>query len=184
MRLLPAATLALAIALGAAGPAAASTVPRVDFSRGQTMVSVGLLDVNIDHAITDQVALGLSYASLGNWAAAARVTVRTGGDPEGYSWGWTASAGPGYFPFYPSSHYGVWAQLAATASHRVGDTNLFFRGTAGPVLTALFNPYGQEVAVIPYLFPIWINWEFAYRLSPSSELTFLGPNLVGYRGTF
>ena len=193
MRVLPLIALSLPLALGLSSPAAASAVPPVEFRAGQTVASAGWtlgntipFTLDLDHALSERQSLGVSYAPLGNWwAAAVRTTTRLDLDTYGASWGLTLSGGPGYFPLFDKGAYALWFQPALAFSMRLFGSNFYLRGSSGPVLTAYLTPTGPDLLVQPYLWPIWTNGELAYRFDDRNELTFgtIG-SMLGYRATF
>jgi hypothetical protein len=184
------ALLASLLILGAAAPAVASSVPRVDYPPNATMVSAGIYDVDLDHAIGDRLALGVNTNFL---SVAARLSYRLGGQPGGACWGFTLSGGPSVFPAYAGipSAVGVvpvqvlgsyFFQPAFTWAAPLGPY-LIARGTLGPVF---FSQLVQEGASYRYLqnmvVPLWPNIELAIPVG-WGEIT-LGGGLVGARLTF
>ena len=184
-------------------PAVASTLPRVDFSQGQTIVSTGLLDVNVDHAVLDQWSVGLSLMPLPSgyaWfdpvlsplSAAVRSTYRVGAIGN-VAMGVTVSAGvftplitggrrPSLNPFPDLPllryQYRAFIQPAFNVAWPLGseEGHWTLRATLGPVLFADWVSHD--------LVPLWPNIEFSKQLSANSELTILGNGLIGWRGLF
>ncbi|MDB5099483.1 MAG: hypothetical protein JWM80_3904 [Cyanobacteria bacterium RYN_339] len=179
------ATLALLLA---AAPAAASTVPRVDFQGHQTSVSFGLLDFDVDQALGDRLAVGVSTNVL---SIAPRLTYRLGGDPATTCWGVTLAAGPS---IYPVLAYGSLSPTAAPILNgpsgyvqpalvwsTVLGGNFTFRGTLGPVLFAQLNSQagGSYRYIDSLVVPLWPNFELAYKWG-LGEFT-LGGGVLGFR---
>jgi len=186
------ATLALAIALLTAAPAAASTVPTLDRTRGQQTVALGAVDLSYDYQISDHQSLGFAGSIFGS--AGLRSIFRLGGDVNGPNWGWTMGAGTSWGPLRfiyntsaSSNDPEFWVSPALVGSYPIPifDTGaaLVFRGTLGPGLT--FIPFGssKEAYVDTYL-NVFANFEVALRLGRHIELTALGQSLAGLRATF
>lgn len=185
--------VAIAAALATAAPAAASTLPPLDYRAGQTVVAIGFPDLNVDHALSDRLAAGLTVlyippiiewspartqpdgtvipASRPFWLAAGpRVTYRLAGEADGTALGVSTTAG------ILGPQWNWWVQPSL-----VGSLSLWgvvrLRGSLGPVITSSFlaNPWG---------FGLWPNAEMAIRVLPDHELTLGGNALVGWRGRF
>ena len=186
----------------------ASTLPPVDFRRGDQVLAVGVLDFSFDYAVTEQFSLGATLNPgisryqwfdplLSPFAAAVRSTYRLGEAPNGLSYGVTLSSGivmavpytmcgPDCrpydlslgFPFLLKGQYRAFLQPAFNVTKTVGEI-LSVRATLGPVL--LLN---GAVGFEPVLVPIWPNLEIVFRVSPRSEITLLGNSIIGWRGIF
>lgn len=134
-------------------PAAASTMPRVDFAGGESYVAVGVLDANFDRVLDGAWSIGgtTSIGAAGNMAFGPplsfgiRATRRLGGGPRQLSWGLTFAGGftpsqtyvaaavitPGVAP--PTAFQVPWFQSALVASLPLGFVTL--RGSVGPVFS-------------------------------------------------
>ena len=160
-------------------PAYASTLPRVDFHKGETMVAVGLPDLSLDYALTDHLSLGATWVSMGLPAygfGAIRGTYRIGRVPWGGEYGLTAAVGlESNYPATPTTplSYQSWGQIALDASLPL--TRRFtIRATVGPILWGSYTLYWYAVP----------NLELAYELNSRNELTLGGNSLIGWRGIF
>jgi hypothetical protein len=186
-----------------ASPAEASTLPRVDFSAGDKILAVGLLDVDFDYALTDRLSIGATmipmpsaYAwydpVLSPFNAALRTTYRVG-EVWGAPIGVTVCCGVGQalfeatiapslnpFPGLPLLRYAyfAFAQPAVNIAIPLGSDrgHWTLRATLGPIL--VLDPNHRNVV------PVWPNLEFSRPLGEHGELTLLGNGLIGWRGVF
>ena len=185
-----AAPLMAALAVGGR-PAMASTIPSLDFRQGQTMVSLGLADLSIDHALSDRLSIGLSGAYVlpahlllvpGSTAAirATSPLLRL----YNVELGLMVSAGYGAFSFPGPAFLGqsgkYWWQPAfnVAIASRAPFEKWTSRITLGPLLWMEQPPPG---------FSAWFflpNIELGYRLDPANELTIGGNSLIGWRRVF
>jgi hypothetical protein len=189
-------TSVMAIVIVAA-PAMGSTIPKVDFKRGQTMLALGAVDANLDYALTENISIGASgifmhgYPQL-SWGlytfgvGAIRATARLVEIPGRASLGFTFSAGQiSGHPFIRSSDSNTplvlsptrgWLQPALNASIPLDRFTL--RATIGPV-------FGADIEQgTTGIFAVWPNLEVAYQLQEGQELTLGGNSIVGWRGEF
>lgn len=172
-------------------PATASTIPSMDIKQGQTMVSLGLADLSIDHALTDRLSIGFSGAYVlpahlllvPGSTAALRATVHLL-QLYNLDLGVMVSAGYGAFrlpgPDFLDQPGKFWWQpafnvaIASPAPFGQWTTRL----TLGPILWMEQPPSG---------FSTWFflpNVELGYRLDPANELTLGGNSLIGWRRVF
>lgn len=187
-----------------AGPAEASTLPRVDFSAGDKILAVGVLDVDFDYALTDRLSVGATMIPLPSTSiawydpvlspfnAALRTTYRIG-EVWGAPIGLTVSCGVGQalfeatmapslnpFPGLPLLRYAyfAFAQPALDVAIPLGSDrdHWTLRATLGPII--MLDPGHRSVV------PVWPNLEFSRPLGEHGELTLLGNGLVGWRGIF
>jgi hypothetical protein len=175
-------------------PATASTLPSLDFQKGQTIVAGGLADANFDYALTDRLSVGLSgaYVSAGippyslglsGTVGAIRVTyhvthiynLEVGASISG---GYSSLSYPG--PGGRGQSAGYWWQpvLNLALRHRAPFEQWATRFTLGPLL-----PIAQQAFVVSkwLLIP---NFELGYRLDPTNEVTIGGNSLIGWRRIF
>lgn len=173
-------------------PATASTIPSMDFQQGQTMVAIGLADVNLDYALTDGLSIGISGAYVlpaallflhSGTVGAARVTKHL---TRIYNLdvGMTLSVGYGAFTFPGPDFSNRWAKWWWQPALNVALINAspFERWTPritlGPILWL-----GQQPAGSNQWFPL-PNIELGYRFDQRNELTLGGNSLIGWRGVF
>ena len=104
MKPLSAVTTCIATIAMMAAPAAGSTIPKLDFQKGQTMLALGVVDANIDYALTENISIGASGIFLNGYpqltwglytfgVGAIRATARLAETPNRASLGVTISAG-------------------------------------------------------------------------------------------
>lgn len=197
MKLLTVATTAIATTAMIAAPAAGSTIPKADFKQGQTMLALGIVDANIDYALTENISIGASGIFLNGYpqltwglytfgVGAIRATARLVEIPNRASLGVTLSAGQiSGHPFIRSSKSEMplvlsptrgWLQPALNASIPID--RLTIRATVGPI-------FGAELEQgTTGLFVVWPNLEVAYQLFAGQELTLGGNSILGWRGIF
>jgi hypothetical protein len=161
------------------------------------MLALGVVDANLDYALTDTFSLGASGIFMNGrpdltWGlytfgvGAIRATVRLLEIPEMVSVGFTVSAGEiSGHPYIrkPTSSMPMvrtpiheWMQPALNVSvpfHRVTA-----RATVGPIFGADLEDGTSGI------FMVWPNLELAYSLGSGQELTLGGNSLLGWRGTF
>lgn len=180
----------------------ASTLPRVDFERGDRLVAVGLLDVDFDYAVTGNWSIGASMIPYPNtsiaWydpvlspmAASLRSTYRLGtvwGCPIGvtvsggtYAVIPSTGSGQALLPGTPFLRFESAAYLQPALDLTVpltrGDAGWTLRLTAGP--SFVLDPAHRRI------FPLIPNLEIAKSFGKGRELTFLGDGLVGWRSVF
>lgn len=171
MRTLATASAILAIT---ALPATASTLPKVDFEEGKSYLAIGILDANLDYAVSDRLSIGVTGTYLVA-PFAARATLQLGKLANGLVYGITLSAGvlnQNDIWFVPGRNpYGLWTQPAFNVSLPFGETNAWtLRGTIGPA----FSQSGTILYALP-------NVELAYRIDRTSEVTLGGNSIAGWR---
>ena len=189
-------TTLMAIALIGA-PAMGSTIPKVDFKQGQTMLALGVMDANVDYALTENISVGASGIFLNGYpqltwglytfgVGAIRTTVRLVDIPNRASLGVTLSVGQiSGHPFIRRSKSEMplvlsptsgWLQPALNASIPI--ERFTIRATIGPI-------FGAELEQgTTGIFTVWPNLEVAYSLAENAELTLGGNSIVGWRGVF
>lgn len=197
MKLLTAVSTGIATIAMMTAPAAGSTLPKVDFKQGQTMLALGVVDANIDYALTETISIGASGIFLNGYpqltwglytfgVGAIRATARFVETPNRASLGVTVSAGQiSGHPFIRSSKSEMplvlsptrgWFQPALNASIPIDRFTI--RATLGPVFGADLEQGTTGI------FVVWPNLEVAYRLLPGQELTLGGNSILGWRGIF
>jgi hypothetical protein len=182
----------------------ASTLPRVDFQKGDRILAGGLLDVNFDYALTDRLSLGVSLIPspstsiswydpvLSPMSVAVRSTFRIGelfGASVGVTLGGGAFmvipevSGVGGQPLLPGTPFfrfetAAFIQPALDVALPLGsgDDHWTLRATLGP--SFVLDPDHRKII------PLWPNIELARSFGPHGELTLLGNALVGWRNVF
>lgn len=197
MKPLSAVTTCIATIAMMAAPAAGSTIPKLDFQKGQTMLALGVVDANIDYALTENISIGASGIFLNGYpqltwglytfgVGAIRATARLAETPNRASLGVTISAGQvSGHPFNRTSKSEMlivlsptsgWLQPALNASIPIDRFTI--RATVGPI-------FGAELEQgTTGIFMVWPNLEVAYQLLAGQELTLGGNSILGWRGVF
>jgi hypothetical protein len=171
-----------------ASSATASTLPSMDFQKGQTTVAIGLTDVSLDYALRDGLSIGISGAYVlpaalmlaPGTVGAARVTQHL---TRIYNLdvGMTLSVGYGAFTIPGPDFSNRWAKWwwQPALNFALIKAPPFERWTPritlGPVLWLDQQPAGSDS---------WLplpNIELGYRLDQRNELTLGGNSLFGWR---
>lgn len=157
-------SLALALLLSLPAPAAASTLPRVDFAGGEIFGALGTLapvrgavDLSVDWVHRDDESIGLAVMMVpltgappgyfrerlpGLWLASARVVRRWGVTQDGLTWGGMLSGG--LAPVFaettatvvpPPNFWFVQPALVASWNFRLFGLDSALRGSLGPVIS-------------------------------------------------
>lgn len=164
------------------GPVAiASTLPPLEFRANQVILGLGVLDANLDYAVSDRLSLGVC-GSFNVAPLAGRASYRLG-EAAGLSYGVTLSAGINNMWGSPGAlAVSTWFQPAAIVALRLGgaESRMTLRGTIGP----LFLATGSGNYATSGALAFWPNLELTYRLNVGQEVTLGGNSLVGWRGTW
>lgn len=181
----------IVLLLGAVPAAEASTLPRVDFERGNIMAGFGLMDVAADYALLNGWSVGACWARTaddGLWGymagAAVRSTNRLWQFDGGPSLGVTFSAGEirssGGIEG-PSTIY--WVQPALNVAWPVA-SQVMVRATLGPLFAQPASPSSSSDGNRAwYVVPLVPNLELAFRPTSHLELIVGGNSLVSFRMT-
>ena len=183
-----AALLAIPLALAAALPAQASTLPDPGLPAGKVALTVGIADAGLEYGLTEQLQIGAGGAGnligVGGYGRATWAFLK--GSPAG-DLGLHVAAGyfqplllkgrPGLFVFVGPAIAKTWGwfTLRGTLSVPINNTT----DLVDPVTGASTPSWGIGGAV--GALPLIPNLELAFKLSGENELTLGGNAIIGWR---
>lgn len=195
--------LGLALALAAAAPAVATTIPPLDLAPGQTGFAVGTIpwngvaavDASFDRGFAPGLAAGATLFHLvgtGLKPGKTLIAGRVAWMPAGWG-GLVTSLGGGNSPWGDDVLEGF---LHLGGAIRAGLGPLTFRLTFGPAIVLMartapyaggiryFDPTPSDGMASLAIIPLVPNAELAWRVWAGHELVVGGDALAGYRARF